>query len=234
MTTVAKRVSKKHKFVADGVFFAELNRFLMNELHEDGYAGVEVRVTPARTEVIIRATLTKKVLGDKGRRIRELTAVVSKRFGYKEGTIELYAERVPFRGLSAVAQAEGLRTKLLTGLALRRACYSVLRMVMENEAKGCEVKVAGKLRGQRAKGMKFCDGYMKKSGYSQKDYVDKATRHVELRSGIIGIKVSIMLPWDPTGKKGPKKPLPDVVKVLNPKKEDLTKNRKKNKKTTIK
>lgn len=74
MTTVTKRVSKKHKFVADGLFFAELNRFLMNELHEDGYAGVEVRVTPARTEVIIRATLTKKVLGEKGRRIRELTA----------------------------------------------------------------------------------------------------------------------------------------------------------------
>jgi hypothetical protein len=47
-------------------------------------------------------------------------SVVSKRFGYKEGAIELYAERVPFRGLSAVAQAEGLRQKLLSGLALRR------------------------------------------------------------------------------------------------------------------
>jgi small subunit ribosomal protein S3e len=46
--------------------------------------------------------------------------VVSKRFGYKENAIELYAERVPFRGLSAVAQAEGLRQKLLSGLALRR------------------------------------------------------------------------------------------------------------------
>jgi len=223
MTTVLqnKRVSKKHKYVADGVFFAELNRFLQNELHEDGYAGVEVRVTPSRVEVIIRATLTKKVLGEKGRRIRELTAVVSKRFGYKENGIELYAERVPFRGLSAVAQAEGLRSRLLSGLALRRACYSVLRTVMENEAKGVEVIVSGKLRGQRAKAMKFCDGYMKKSGYAPVDYVDKAVRHVELRSGIIGIKVHIMLPWDPTGKKGPKKPLPDVVKILNPKKEDL-------------
>lgn len=41
-------------------------------------------------------------------------------------------------------------------------------MVMENEAKGVEVVVSGKLRGQRAKAMKFCDGYMKKSGYSPK------------------------------------------------------------------
>jgi small subunit ribosomal protein S3e len=31
-----------------------------------------------------------------------------------------------------------------------------------------------------------------------------------------------MLPWDPSGKTGPKKPQPDVVKVLEPKDEDET------------
>jgi ribosomal protein S3 len=62
---------------------------------------------------------------------------------------------------------------------------------------------------------------MKKSGYATTEYVDKAVRHVLLKSGILGLKVSIMLPWDPTGKRGPKKPLPDVVHVLQPKKEDL-------------
>jgi hypothetical protein len=46
-------------------------------------------------------------------------------------------------------------------------------------------------------------------------------RSVLLKSGVLGIKVAIMLPWDPLGKKGPKTPLPDVVKVLKPKKEDI-------------
>ena len=87
---------------------------------EEGYAGVEVRVTPARTEIIIRATRTQNVLGEKGRRIRELTSVVQKRFNFPEGTVELYAEKVTNRGLSAVAQAESLRYKLLGGLAVRR------------------------------------------------------------------------------------------------------------------
>jgi small subunit ribosomal protein S3e len=77
-------------------------------------------VTPTRTEIIIRATQTKKVLGEKGRRIRELTSVVQRRFGFPEGTVELYAERVANRGLCAVAQAESLRYKLLGGLAVRR------------------------------------------------------------------------------------------------------------------
>lgn len=30
-----------------------------------------------------------------------------------------------------------------------------------------------------------------------------------------------MKEWDPTGKNGPKMPLPDVVKVLEPKDEDI-------------
>lgn len=51
------------QFVADGVFYAELNELLTRELAEHGYSGVEVRVTPLKTEIIIRATRTQNVLG---------------------------------------------------------------------------------------------------------------------------------------------------------------------------
>lgn len=34
-----KNVSKKRKFVNDGVFYSELNEFLTRVLGEDGYAG---------------------------------------------------------------------------------------------------------------------------------------------------------------------------------------------------
>lgn len=60
------------------------------------------------------------ISGEKGRRIRELTSVVQKRFKFPENTVELYAEKVNNRGLCAVAQAESLRYKLLGGLAVRR------------------------------------------------------------------------------------------------------------------
>lgn len=43
------------------------------------------------------------------------------------------------RGLCAVAQCESLRYKLVGGLAVRRACYGVLRFIMESNAQGCEV-----------------------------------------------------------------------------------------------
>eukprot|EP00192_Tetraselmis_astigmatica_P018332 CAMPEP_0117662276 /NCGR_PEP_ID=MMETSP0804-20121206/7970_1 /TAXON_ID=1074897 /ORGANISM="Tetraselmis astigmatica, Strain CCMP880" /LENGTH=233 /DNA_ID=CAMNT_0005469171 /DNA_START=98 /DNA_END=799 /DNA_ORIENTATION=- len=218
---MASQISKKRKFIADGVFYAELNELLMRELAEDGYAGVEVRITPMRTEIIIRATRTQSVLGDKGRRIRELTSVVQKRFRFTEGSVELYAEKVANRGLCAIAQAESLRYKLLGGLAVRRACYGVLRFIMESGAKGCEVIVSGKLRAARAKSMKFKDGYMISSGQPVMEYIDSAVRHVMLRQGVLGIKVKIMKDWDPKGKLGPKTPLPDVVTVHQPKEDEL-------------
>lgn len=178
-------------------------------------------MTPTRTEIIILATRTQNVLGEKGRRIRELTSVVQKRFNFPEDSLELYAEKVANRGLCAIAQCESLRYKLLGGLAVRRACYGVLRFIMEAGAKGCEVVVSGKLRAQRAKSMKFVDGFMKHSGAPVRTYVDVAVRHVMLRQGVLGLKVKIMLPHDPTGKSGPKKPLPDMVNILEPKDEPL-------------
>jgi len=214
------QVSKKRKFVADGVFQAELSELLQRELAEDGYSGVEVRSTPAKTEVIIRATRTKEVLGEKGARIRELTSLVQKRFRFAPGSVELYAERVNNRGLCAVAQAESLKFKLIGGLAVRRAAYGVIRFIMEAGAKGVEVLISGKLRGQRAKGVIFRDGYMIKSGQATNDYVDKAVRGVLLRQGVLGIQLSIMLPPDQPKNPGQAKRMPDVVTIRDPKVEE--------------
>lgn len=44
-----------------------------------------------------------------------------------------------------------------------------------------QVIVSGKLRAQRAKSMKFKDGYMISSGQPVKEYIDSAVRHVLLR-----------------------------------------------------
>uniref|UniRef100_A0A8C5W055 40S ribosomal protein S3 n=1 Tax=Microcebus murinus TaxID=30608 RepID=A0A8C5W055_MICMU len=179
---MAVQISKKRKFVADGTFRAVLNEFLTQKLAEDDYSGAEVQATPTRTEIIILATRTENVLGEK---------VVQKRFGFPEGNVE---------SLCAFAQAESLCHKLPGGFAVRRACYGVLRLIMESGTKGCEVL--------RAKSMKFVDGLMIHSGDTVNYYVDTAVRHVLLR-------------LDPTGKIGPKKLLPDHISIMEPKDETL-------------
>merc|ERR1711957_607394 len=89
----------------------------------------------------------------------------------------------------------------------------------ENGAKGCEVIISGKLRAQRAKAMKFKDGYLISTGEPKRHYIDEAVRHVAMRQGMIGIKVKIMLAHDPEGKTGPSIPLPDNVVVHDIKEE---------------
>ena len=85
-------------------------------------------------------------------------------------------------------------------------------------AKGCEVIVSGKLRAQRAKGMKFKEGYMIKTGEVRNVFVTSALRHVMMRQGVLGIKVQIMLPHDPEGKIGPKQQLGDIIEIKEEKK----------------
>merc|ERR1712088_547571 len=214
----SRPISKKHLFVRDGLFKAELDEFFKRELAEDGYSGVIVRKSKT-CEVIIIATRPSQVLGEKTRRIRELTAIVNKRWGAEQGQIDLYVERVANRGLFAVAQAESLRYKLIAGLPVRRAAYGVVRFVMESGAKGCEVVISGKIRGQRAKAMKFMDGMMIHSGDAVREYVDTAVRHVQLRQGMLGIKVKILKPHDPEGLNGPKTLYPDIITIMEPKEE---------------
>jgi len=221
-----KNSNLKKKTVDNGIFYAELNDFLRAELEHDvseasfaiGYAGVEVRRSAMRIEIIIRATRTQPVVGEKGQRIRELQLQIKNRFQFGDSpTVELFAERVTERALCSLAQAEAVKYKLLEGTAVRRACYRALRFIMESKAGGCEIVVSGKLRGQRAKAMKFKQGYMIASGDAKNHYIDSAVKHVKLRQGVLGIKVKIMLPHDPTGQIGPKMPLPDKVEILEPK-----------------
>lgn len=56
-TAQGASISKRRKFVADGVFYAELNEFFQRELAEEGYSGVEVRVTPTVTDISMSSTL---------------------------------------------------------------------------------------------------------------------------------------------------------------------------------
>ncbi|ELK28641.1 40S ribosomal protein S3 [Myotis davidii] len=159
---MAVKISKKRKLVADGIFKAELNKFLTQELAEDGYSGVEIQVTPTKTEIIIWATRMQNVLSETGQQLWELTAMVQKRFGNSEGSVDFYDETVATKGLlvCATAQAESLHYKLLGGLAMLWAFYSMLQFIMESRAKGCKVMVSEKHLGQRAKSMKFVNGLM--------------------------------------------------------------------------
>ena len=222
LDVLKSNISRKHKFVADGVFYAELNELFQRELSADGYSGVEIRKNGQKFQIIVRATKPNNVIGDRGRRIHELTNLLIARFGFTKDKIELYVEKVASRGLCPVTQAESIKYKIGAGLPVRRAVTGVMRLIMDSGAKGCEISISGKLRGQRANSTTYKEGCMIKSGNATRVFYTTAIRSVLLRMGIIGIKVTIMLDTDPSGKQGVNARIPDVVEIKAPKQEFST------------
>lgn len=212
-----QKVSRKRAFVADGVMAASLMDFFGRTLAYDGYTGLQVRRSPVKTEIVIRCTRPATIMGEKGRRLRELTSLVQSRYNMAEGSVEIYVESTKNRALSAIAQCESLFIKLAKGQAVRRAVYAIMRYVMEAGGKGIEVVVSGKLRVARAKSQKFRDGYMIRSGATVNSYVDVAHRHLKLKAGVLGMMVKIMKPYDPTGRNGVSIKPADIVTIHMPK-----------------
>jgi small subunit ribosomal protein S3 len=65
---------------------------------------------------------------------------------------------------------------------------------MDAGALGAEIVISGKLRTERARFEKFRAGYFPRCGDAALKYMKKAEAHVQLKPGIIGVKVKIMPP----------------------------------------
>ena len=225
-----KYFSTKRKFINDGVFRAEVNELLQGALAEFGFSGIEVNFTKGKTEVRVLVSQFSKLMNPEAKtsiKVNELKGLIEQRFGFNrnpEHKFALFVKRTFHKGIEAQEQAEYLKKRLLMGTPARSAAMNVIRNMLNKGAKGCEVIISGKLRQQRAKSMKYKDGFMIHTGQPQKVFISSAVRHLELRQGIMGIKVKIMLPHNPQAESGKgfgiPHTLPDVITFKEQKNED--------------
>jgi len=202
-----KKLNTKKKFVADGVFNAELNAFLTRVLGMEGYAGIEVRATSVSTEIRIRAAKHDELMEKGARRVREIKSLIEKRYNFndEDNKVELTIRPLQYdRALCAAANAENLKFKLLSGTPVRMAVNNIMGNVMRRNAVGCEVIVSGKVRGQRAKAQKYSSGYQISTGQPKKEFIDVAVRHINMRQGVLGVKVKIMMSLEEKSVRRPK------------------------------
>merc|ERR1711924_558015 len=83
-----------------------------------------------------------------------------------------------------------------------------------NGLRGCH---QWQVAAQRAKAMKFKDGYLISTGEPKKHYISEAVRHVMMRQGVLGVRVKIMMTHDPEGRMGPALQMPDKILIHEPK-----------------
>jgi len=181
----------KH-FIDESIKKTEIDEFLENKLERAGYGGVDITKTPLGTHIVVYAMRPGVVIGRGGETIRDLASVLEEKFELPNPQISVAEIEIP--ELNAYIIASRIASALRRGIHYRRAGYWALRQVQDAGALGVEITISGKLRGQRSKYEKFRGGYLPKSGEPPVVYTRKAELHVQLKPGILGVKVRIMPP----------------------------------------
>jgi len=157
------------------------------------------------------------IIGKGGKRIKELTEIIEKKFDVENPQIEI--EEVGGNvALNAQLMAQKVAAALERGWHFRRVGHSTVRRIMDAGARGCQVIISGKLTGARHRTEKFTAGYVKYCGEVAREVMEEGMAVAITKPGIIGVKVRIM---------PPDARLPDEVEILEERKEEIKEELKK-------
>jgi small subunit ribosomal protein S3 len=180
------------RFITESIKKTEIDEFLQKKLERAGYGGVDLSKTPLGTHVVIYAMRPGIVIGRGGETIKELATTLEENFKISNPQISVSEIEVP--EFNAFVVASRVASALQRGVHFRRAGFWALNQVMDAGALGVEIVISGKLRTERARFEKFRAGYFPRCGDAALKYMKKAEAHVQLKPGIIGVKVKIMPP----------------------------------------
>ncbi|MCS7136219.1 MAG: 30S ribosomal protein S3 [Nitrososphaerota archaeon] len=170
----------------------EIEEYLKNELKDAIFGGVDIAFTPIGTRVTIYAMRPGRVIGAKGRVIKEISSVLESRFGVENPQVTVAEVEIP--ELNPYVMAQRIASAIERGARYRRVAFWALRRIMDAGARGAEIEISGKLTSARARSEKYSEGIMPKSGEPAEKYVKRGTASVLLKTGLYGIKVSIYPP----------------------------------------
>ncbi|MCS7133088.1 MAG: 30S ribosomal protein S3 [Aigarchaeota archaeon] len=184
---------------------AEIYEYLTEKLKDAGFGGVDIFFTPMGTRVTIYAMRPGRVIGPRGKTIKEITEELEKRFGVENPNVTVAEIEIP--ELNPHVMAQRIAQALQRGVRHRRVAFWALKRIMDAGARGVEIEISGKLTSARHRTEKFSAGIMPKSGDYAMKYVKVGRATVLLKSGIFGVKVKIY-PRDA--------PTPEEVKIKLP------------------
>jgi small subunit ribosomal protein S3 len=185
-------MASERKFVAENIRRVLLKEYFMKETETAGFGGIDIQRTPMGTRVTLIVERPGMVIGRKGTKIKDLTRTVAEVYGFDNPQIEVQECKDASRNPQIMAQK--LALALERGWHFRRAGHSTLRRIIDANVKGAQVKLAGKLSGQRHRTEKFKWGHIKFCGEPAIISMDRGFAVCKKKLGVIGVSVDIMRP----------------------------------------
>jgi small subunit ribosomal protein S3 len=207
----------ERKFIKDSINIYRIARFLEVELDRAGFAGVDIQRTPMVTRIAVAVTNPGRVIGKKGKSIRDLTELIQKEFGIENPQISVVDIHNPDLEPRLIAKKTVKTIEM--GKNIRRILHATLKTIMAQGALGAEIVASGKIaaKGGRSKRLRVSAGYLPKAGEPAR-LVKRGHVTAYPKSGAIGVLVRIVLPGTIFPDKGEikKVELPRVIAHAEP------------------
>ena len=180
------------RIIRDSIERMKVDELLADEYEQAGYGGITLTKTPLGTQINLFAMRPGRVIGKRGRAIKQASERLEYELGLPNPQITVVEVEVP--ELNPRIMAARVANALERGVHYRRAIFWSLNRTMESGALGCEILVKGPLRSRRGRYEKVSEGYVPKSGDPALRYVKTATMHVKMKKGTFGVNVTIVPP----------------------------------------
>ena len=183
----------ERKFVAQKMKEFQIEEYVSESLENVGHSHTKMVKTPLGEKIIIFSSRPGLIVGRKGQNIKQLTKNLKKRFELENPQIEISEVEAPNLDAHIVAEKIVDALEKFGSEKFKAIGHKIMTEVMRSGGLGIEIVISGKVPSARAKSWRFYSGYLKKCGDVAMG-VRKANLQAQLKTGIIGVKVSIMPP----------------------------------------
>lgn len=182
----------ENKFLQENLKAFEIKEFIMKRMKHVGISDVKLQKTPLGERILVTTSRPGLVVGRRGSNISRLTEDIKQQFDLENPQIEIEEVTNPFIEPEIVADMIATTFELRGTVGFKGVGHRAIQDIMKTGAIGAEIFISGKVPSQRAKTWRFYSGYMKKCGDLVITGVKKAIKIAKLKSGVVGIKVSIL------------------------------------------
>jgi small subunit ribosomal protein S3 len=184
----------ERKFVASNIKEFMIQEFIANSIKGAEQSHTKLQRTPLGEKIVIYSARPGLIVGKKGQNIKQLTKVLKKKFDLENPQIEISEVDNIYTDAKIMAERVANYLEKFGTSKFKSIGHKIMTDVMNAGAMGIEITIAGKIPSARAKTWRFYQGYLKKCGDIALTGVRIAHKDAQLKSGTVGIKVSIMPP----------------------------------------
>jgi small subunit ribosomal protein S3 len=184
----------EREFIAQKTKEYYITKFVATKLDKAGVSSIRLKKIPLGEKIIIETSRPSLIVGSKGSNIKELTKALKKEFKLENPQIEINEVKNIFLDAHIVAERIAYSLERFGSARFKGIGHKTMENVVNAGALGVEIIISGKIPSTRARNWRFYQGYLKKCGDIAVHGVKHAQTSALLKSGIIGIKVSIMPP----------------------------------------